>query len=82
MRRPSATALPRWPEHPLTVELDSYTYHRSRHAWEQDRRREREAYARGDQFRRYTYGDVYERPAQMLGELAGLLRHEPSSKAA
>ena len=33
----------RWPELRLTVELDSYRYHRSRHAWEQDRRREREA---------------------------------------
>jgi hypothetical protein len=40
----------RWPKHKLTVEIDSYTYHRSRHAWEQDRRREREAYARGDEF--------------------------------
>src|SRR3954447_18702468 len=39
----------RWPEHRLTVELDSYRYHRSRHAWEQDRRREREARARGDE---------------------------------
>ena len=33
----------RWPQHQLTVELDSYRYHHSRHAWEQDRRREREA---------------------------------------
>jgi very-short-patch-repair endonuclease len=38
----------RWPAHRLTVELDGYRYHRSRHAWEQDRRREREAHARGD----------------------------------
>jgi hypothetical protein len=72
----------RWAEYRLTVELDSYTYHRSRHAWEQDRRREREAYARGDQFRRYTYGDVYDRPAEMLAELTVLLRREPPAKAA
>jgi very-short-patch-repair endonuclease len=64
----------RWPEHRLTVELDGYTYHASRYAWEQDRRREREAHARGDQFRRYTYGDVYEHPRAMLAELQGLLR--------
>ena len=64
----------RWPGYRLTVELDSYTYHHSRHAWELDRRREREAYARGDQFRRYTYGDVFERPAQTLTELSALLR--------
>jgi hypothetical protein len=63
----------RWPDFKLTVELDSYTYHRSRHAWEQDRRRERQAHARGDDFRRYTRGDVFEHPRQMLGELRALL---------
>jgi very-short-patch-repair endonuclease len=63
----------RWPAHRLTVELDSYRYHSSRHAWERDRRREREARARGDEFRRYTYGDVFEDPALMLSELRALL---------
>ena len=63
----------RWPDHRLTVELDSYTFHNSRHAWEQDRKREREAHARGDQHRRYTYGDVFEDPRQMLAELHALL---------
>ena len=62
----------RWPDHALTVELDSYRFHNSRHAWEQDRRREREAYARGDEFRRYTYGDVLESPRRMLEELGAL----------
>lgn len=64
----------RWPDHRLTVELDSYRYHRSRHAWELDRRREREARARGDEFRRYTHGDVFGATEQMLGELSSLLR--------
>ena len=63
----------RWPEHHLTVELDSYRYHNSRHAWEQDRRREREAHARGDDFRRYTPYDVFDAPEQMLAELGDLL---------
>jgi very-short-patch-repair endonuclease len=63
----------RWPTHRLTIELDGYRYHHSRHAWEQDRRREREARARGDDFRRYTYGDVLEQPALMLAELRALL---------
>jgi hypothetical protein len=63
----------RWPEHKLTVELDSYRFHNSRHAWEQDRRREREAHARGDDFRRYTPYDVFDAPEQMLAELRGLL---------
>jgi very-short-patch-repair endonuclease len=63
----------RWPEHRLTVELDSYRFHNTRHAWEADRRREREAHARGDQLRRYTYGDVFEDPVPMLNELRPLL---------
>ena len=63
----------RWPEVPLTVELDGYRYHSSRHAWELDRRREREARARGDDFRRYTYGDVYDDSRFMLRELSSLL---------
>jgi len=63
----------RWPDHRLTVELDGYQFHHSRHAWEQDRRREREARARGDEFRRYTYGDVLEEPGYAIRELRGLL---------
>jgi hypothetical protein len=64
----------RWPDHKLTIELDSYRYHSSRHAWEQDRRRERDAYARDDDFRRYTYADVLENSRPMLAELRALLR--------
>jgi very-short-patch-repair endonuclease len=63
----------RWVEQRLTVEVDGYRYHSSRHAWELDRRREREAYARGDDFRRYTYGDVFEEPGPMLRELHRVL---------
>jgi very-short-patch-repair endonuclease len=72
----------RWPEHRLTVELDGYRYHHSRHAWEQDRHREREARARGDEFRRYTYGDVFEEPSLMLAELQALLRPAGSTPPA
>ena len=64
----------RWPDYHLTVELDSYRYHNSRRSWEADRRREREAYARGDQFRRYTWGDVFEEPRFMRAELRVLLK--------
>jgi hypothetical protein len=63
----------RWPDHALTVELDSYTFHNSRHAWELDHRREREARARGDDFRRFTYDDVFTRPAATVAELAPAL---------
>jgi len=63
----------RWPDRRLTVELDSYRFHSSRYAWEQDRRRERDARARGDEFRRYTWADVFEEPEQAIAELRGLL---------
>lgn len=63
----------RWPEHQLTIELDGYRFHNSRHSWEQDRRREREARARGDDFRRYSYEDVTGDPTLMLAELRALL---------
>lgn len=63
----------RWVARRLTIELDSYTFHGSRHAWERDRRRDREAYARGDDIRRYTYGDVFEDASWLLAELRGLL---------
>jgi very-short-patch-repair endonuclease len=67
----------RWPDHRLTVELDSYRYHSSRHAWEQDRLRDREAHARGDRILRFTYGDVYERPGAVLRELATFFSSRP-----
>lgn len=63
----------RWPKQRLTVELDSYRFHRSRHAWEQDRLRERAARKRLDEFRRYTYADVFEDTRFMLAELRVLL---------
>jgi len=59
----------RWPEHGLTVELDGYRFHNSRHSWVQDRAREREAHARGDDFRRYTWEDVFDHPRLMMREL-------------
>lgn len=63
----------RWPAQRLTVELDSYRFHNSPHSWEQGFARQREALARGDEFRRYSCGDVFETPGPMLRELAGLL---------
>jgi very-short-patch-repair endonuclease len=72
----------RWPDHRLTVELDSYRFHHSRHAWEQDRRREREARARGDEFRRYTWGDVTEDRGYLLSELRELLPRPDGAHAA
>ncbi len=63
----------RWPDHRLTVELNSFRFHNSRHSWEGDYRREREARARGEEFRRFTWADVVEDPAYMLCDLRDLL---------
>lgn len=64
----------RWPEHKLTVELDSFRFHNTRHSWEQDRRRRREARARRDAFRSYSWSDVHEDRREMLDEIRSLLR--------
>jgi hypothetical protein len=64
----------RWTTHGVTVELVSYRYHHSRHAWERDHDRERDARARGDEWRSFTYADVFEDQGYMLRELRELLR--------
>jgi hypothetical protein len=58
-----------WPQPDLTIELVSYRYHGSRHAFEQDiaRRRRSNHVA-------YTYGDVFERASRTAAEVARLLR--------
>src|SRR5262245_8718303 len=66
----------RWPDRRLTVELDGYAYHATRHAWERDIDRERQTRARGDEFRRYTWRDVAEDPGQMLEDLRALLSRQ------
>ena len=63
----------RWIGRRLTVELDSYRWHNSMRSWQKDRDRERAAYARGDQHRRYTWADVAHEPRAMLAELSSLL---------
>ena len=71
----------RWPEQRVTVELDSYRFHGSRFAWEQDHRRAREARARGDRFRSYTYDDVFADSAAMLRELRELIPPAPRASS-
>ena len=63
----------RWHGMGVTVELLGFRFHNSRFSFDEMNDREREAYARGDQFRRYTYKDVCEQPERMLAELRELL---------
>jgi very-short-patch-repair endonuclease len=60
----------RWPELKLTVELDSYRFHNSYYAWEQDHERARQARARGDEFRRYTWRDITEDAESVIRDFA------------
>lgn len=62
----------RWPGR-LTVELNSYQFHNSRHAWEQDQQRRREARRRKEEFRLYTWTDATDEREVMLAELRELL---------
>ncbi|MDX6692171.1 MAG: hypothetical protein QOG15_3628 [Solirubrobacteraceae bacterium] len=65
----------RWPEHNLTIELLSYTYHATRHAFETDiaRRRRSNHIA-------YTYGDIHERGTQTAAEIAKFLDRPPTAR--
>jgi hypothetical protein len=69
----------RWPEHNLTVELDTYRYHGTRKAWEQDQRRERKARAREGEYRRYVWGDVFEDADATASDLEAVLSPAPAA---
>jgi hypothetical protein len=57
-----------WPRLGLTIELHSWRYHGTRHAFERDiERRRRSGHLP------FSYGDVFDRPERMLAEVAGLL---------
>lgn len=70
----------RWPG--LTVELLGYRFHGSRHAWTKDQRRQREAYARSDEFRTYTWDDVHDTPDVVVAELTPLIPDTRAARAA
>ena len=53
-----------WPDHGLTVELHSWRYHATRHAFEQDLARRRRS-----NHVAYSYGDVFERGVQTIADL-------------
>jgi hypothetical protein len=62
----------RWPGR-LTVELNSYQFHNSRHSWEQDQQRRRDARARGEEFRCYSWTDVTDEAEAMVAEICALI---------
>ena len=52
------------------MELNSYRFHNSYYSWEQDQQRRREARARGDEFRVYTWRDITEDPEAVIRDFA------------
>jgi very-short-patch-repair endonuclease len=59
-----------WPARKLVIELDSWEYHRTRQAFEADRRRDRRLAAKGWTVLRVTWEDLRE-PGRLAAELAG-----------
>ena len=59
-----------WPASRLVIELDSWQYHRTRAAFEADRRRDRRLTAAGWTVLRVTWEDLRE-PGRLAAELAG-----------
>jgi hypothetical protein len=57
-----------WPDLGMTIELVSYRFHGSRHAFEADVARRRRS-----NHLAYSYGDIVERPAATAKELKALL---------
>lgn len=55
------------------MKADALGFHNSRHSWEGDYQREREARARGDEFRRFTWTDVFGDPSYLEAEICSLL---------
>jgi very-short-patch-repair endonuclease len=63
----------RFPGHNLIVEVDSYTYHRGRRAFANDRARDRDALRRGERTARFTTVEIASAPAAVARELKALL---------
>lgn len=62
-----------WPGHDLLVEIDSWTYHRSRIAFNTDRAKDRAALRAGRRTARFTGDDLEHHPAEAAAELFAVL---------
>jgi very-short-patch-repair endonuclease len=62
-----------WRDHELAVEVDGFTFHRDRAAFEADRRRDADLAARGIQVIRITWRQIADEPEAILVRLAQAL---------
>ena len=70
-----------WASQRLVVELDSYTYHRTRTAFESDPRRDARVKLAGYEVLRITYRWLEDEPAKVAKVLGALLASAPRSPA-
>jgi predicted transcriptional regulator of viral defense system len=63
-----------WPRERVAVELDSWTFHRHRRAFQRDREKGNILTAAGWTVLRFTYRDVTERPREVAAQLGPLVR--------
>jgi hypothetical protein len=62
-----------WRAERVAVETDSWSYHRTRRAFENDRRRDRRLRLEGWEVLRFTWRDVVRKPAEVAAVLARLV---------
>jgi very-short-patch-repair endonuclease len=67
-----------WPSHRLIVELDGWSYHRSRQAFERDRRKDADLTAAGHRVIRITSRRLAHEPHAVTAQLAALLATTPA----
>jgi very-short-patch-repair endonuclease len=63
-----------WPAARLVVEIDGFAYHRTRQAFERDRRRDAQLAAACFTVVRFTWRQLTEEPEAVVAQLAVLLR--------
>jgi Protein of unknown function (DUF559) len=62
-----------WPDHALVAETDGWQAHGTRAAFERDRGRDQRLMLAGYRVVRFTWRQVFDRPAEVVGVLSGLL---------
>jgi very-short-patch-repair endonuclease len=65
-----------WPEHRLIVEIDSYTYHRTRRSFEADRERDAKLQRRGWRVLRITDRRLHADPAGVIADIRAMLANQ------
>jgi very-short-patch-repair endonuclease len=61
---------------PLVIEVDSYEYHSSRRAWQNDLTRQNALVADGRRILRFTHQDIERRPSEVIALIRTFFGHE------